>query len=53
MVPLLLALVLVAVLFGVGVAYNALIWVAIIALVLWIVGFFARPAGGTGRWYYW
>lgn len=53
MVPLVVALLLVLLLFGAGAAYNALLWVAIIALALWVVGFFARPAGRSGRWYYW
>jgi hypothetical protein len=51
MVALLLFLLLVAILFGAGAAFHALWWVAIIALVLWAVGFLARPAGG--RWYRW
>jgi hypothetical protein len=44
-------LVLIAILFGLGAVVNALWWVAIIALVLWLVGFAFRPGGG--RWYYW
>lgn len=52
MVPLLLFLVVVIVLFGVGAALHALWWIAIVALVLWLVGFAVRP-GGRGRWYYW
>ena len=51
MAALLLFLVLVALLLGAGVAYNMLLWIGLIALVLWIVGFAYRPAGG--RWYYW
>lgn len=39
------------VLFGAGAAVNALWWAAIIALAIWIAGFFARPTGG--RWYRW
>jgi len=46
-----LALLLIAVLFGVGVAVKALLWVAIVLLVLWALGFAFRPAGR--RWYYW
>ena len=50
-VPLLLFLILIAILFGAGVALHALWWIAVIALVLWVIGFVARPSGG--RWYYW
>jgi hypothetical protein len=46
-----LALLLIAVLFGGGVAVKALLWVAIALLVLWALGFAFRPAGR--RWYYW
>jgi hypothetical protein len=48
---LVLALLLVAILFGLGFVVKALFWVALILAVLWIIGFFVRPAGG--RWYYW
>lgn len=51
MFALLLFLILVAILFGVGVALHVLWWVAIIALVIWLLGFLAHPGGG--RWYYW
>jgi hypothetical protein len=51
MAALLLFLVVVALLFGAGVALHMLWWVALIALVVWFVGFLARPSGG--RWYYW
>ncbi|MEU2950700.1 hydrophobic protein, partial [Streptomyces xanthochromogenes] len=27
--------------------------IAIIVLVVWLVGFVARPKGGSGRWYRW
>lgn len=51
MIPLLLFLVLVALLFGLGAAIH-LVWiVALVALVLWMVGFLFRPKGG--RWFYW
>jgi hypothetical protein len=50
-VALLLFLVLVAILFGAGLAVHLLWWIAIIALAIWVVGFLARPSGG--RWYYW
>ncbi|MGA9114548.1 MAG: DUF5670 family protein [Candidatus Dormiibacterota bacterium] len=51
MLALLLFLLLVLVLFGVGTAAHLLWWIAIILLVVWAVGFLARPRGG--RWYYW
>lgn len=50
-VALLLFLILIAILFGAGVALHALWWIALIALVIWVVGFVARPSGG--RWYRW
>lgn len=51
MVPLILLLILIAILFGAGAAVHLLWWIAIIALIIWVVGFFARPSGG--RWYRW
>jgi hypothetical protein len=48
---LLVFLLLVALLFGFGVAVHALWWIAVIALVVWLIGFAFRPSGG--RWYYW
>jgi len=51
MVPMLVFLLLVAVLFGAGSATHLLWWIAVIALAVWVVGFFARPTGG--RWYRW
>ena len=51
MVALLLFLLLVAILFGLGAALHVLWIIAIIALLLWLVGFLFRP--GRGRWYYW
>ena len=40
MLLLLLALLVVLVLFGVGFALHVLWWVAIVALILWLIGFF-------------
>lgn len=51
MLALILFLILVAILFGAGVALHALWWIAIIAAVIWLIGFLFRPRGG--RWYYW
>jgi hypothetical protein len=51
MAALLLALLVVALLFGFGFALNVLWFVAIVALVLWIIGFVVSRDGS--RWYYW
>ena len=49
---LVLAVLLLALLLGgLGFALHALWWIALIVLVLWIVGFFAR--GPEARWYRW
>jgi hypothetical protein len=50
-VAIILALLLIAILFGAGAALHALWWVAVIALALFLVGFAARGSGR--RWYYW
>jgi hypothetical protein len=42
MLLMLLLLLIVLVLFGAGFALHLLWWVAIVALVLWVIGFFAR-----------
>jgi hypothetical protein len=47
----LLALLVVALLFGLGFAVKVLWFVAVLALALWIIGFFA--AGAERRWYHW
>ena len=39
------------VLFGAGIALHVLWYIALIALVFWLIGLFIRPRGG--RWYYW
>lgn len=36
---------------GVGFAVHALWIVAVIVLIVWIIGFFAKS--GSGRWYRW
>ena len=51
--PLLLVLLLALILGGVGFAVHVLWWVAIVVLVLWVVGFFARSGSSGGRWYRW
>ena len=54
MLAIVVALILVAILFGAGFAVHVLWWIAIIALVLWLLGFLMRGSGGGGRrWYYW
>lgn len=53
MVPLLLVILLVLLLFGAGFAVKVLWWVAVAVLILWLVGFVARPKSGNGRWYRW
>ena len=47
----LLALLLVALLFGLGFAVKVLWLVAIVALALWLIGFVA--SGAESRWYHW
>ncbi len=47
----LLVLMLVAILFGLGLVVNALLWVALIVALLWVIGFFAH--GASARWYRW
>ena len=53
--PLLIVLLLALVLFGAGFAVSVLWWVAVVVLVLWLLGFLARPGAGSsrGRWYRW
>jgi hypothetical protein len=53
MVPLLLVLLLALILFAAGFALKILWWIAIVVLVLWLIGFVARPKRGSGRWYRW
>ncbi|MFJ7270450.1 hydrophobic protein [Streptomyces sp. NPDC099050] len=52
-VPLLLVLLLTLLLFGAGFALKALWWIAVIVLVVRLIGFVARPKGGSARWYRW
>ena len=47
----LLVLILIAILLGVGFVAKALLWVALVLFVLWLVGWLAHPA--DRRWYYW
>ena len=54
---LLLVLLLALILGGLGFAVHVLWWIALIVLIIWIVGFFARGSGVGGgrraRWYRW
>jgi hypothetical protein len=46
-------LLLILLLGGIGIAVaKFLLWIALILLVLWIIGFFVRGAEGA-RWYRW
>ena len=49
----LVILLLILILGGVGIAFaKLLLWVALIMLAVWIVGFFVRGVEGA-RWYRW
>ena len=52
MLSLVLVLALVVIFLGVELATYALVWVAMIALAVWLVGFRLHLGGGH-RWYYW
>jgi hypothetical protein len=53
----LLALLVILILFGLGFTLHVLWWIALIALVLWLLGFLLRVGKSAGsrrrRWYYW
>ncbi|HYK28134.1 MAG TPA: hydrophobic protein [Streptosporangiaceae bacterium] len=53
----LLALLVVLILFGLGFALHMLWWIAIIALIIWLLGFLMRAGEGVAsrrrRWYRW
>jgi len=56
MVVLLVVLLIVLLLGGFGFAVHALWWIALIALLVWLVGFIVRSTDGSGaraRWYRW
>jgi hypothetical protein len=52
MALMLLALLLVALFFGLGFVVKWLFYVALVLALLWIIGFFFRGATGS-RWYRW
>lgn len=53
MAILLIALLVVLLLGGLGFALHVLWWLALIALVVWLLGFVFRVGSGSRRWYYW
>jgi membrane protein YdbS with pleckstrin-like domain len=56
MVVILVALLIVLLLGGLGFAIHVLWWIALAALILWLLGFIVRAgesASGRGRWYRW
>jgi hypothetical protein len=54
MAVLLIALLVVLILGGLGFAVHVLWWLALIALVLWLLGFVFRSSGTSRRsWYRW
>jgi lysylphosphatidylglycerol synthetase-like protein (DUF2156 family) len=58
MAVVLLALLIILILFGLGFALHVLWWIALIALVLWLLGFVLRVGESVGRsrrrrWYRW
>ena len=57
MVAAILLLLIIAILFGVGAAAaHFMIWLAVVPLVLWIIGWVVGAGAASGarrRWYYW
>jgi len=56
MALLLIVLLVILLLGGFGFAVHALWWIALIALIVWLVGFVVRgtdSAGTRSRWYRW
>ncbi|MEW1866312.1 hydrophobic protein [Streptomyces sp. NBC_00669] len=56
MAPLLIVLLLALILIGAGFAVKLLLWIGIVVLVLWALGFLLRSTGSggnRGRWYRW
>ena len=54
----LIALMVVLILGGLGFALHVLWWIALVALVIWLLGFALRVGESVGRrprrrWYYW
>jgi hypothetical protein len=56
MAIILVALLIILLIGGLGFAVHVLWWIALAALVLWLLGFIVRGGGGRGgrgRWYRW
>lgn len=53
MLIILLVLLLALILGGLGFAIHVLWWIALAVLVIWLLGFLFRSAGGGSRWYRW
>ena len=58
MAVILVALLVILILFGLGFAIHVLLWLALAALVLWVLGFFLRVGETIAkprrrRWYNW
>jgi hypothetical protein len=57
MFALLVALIVVLILFGLGFTLHVLWWIAIVALILWLLGFLFRAGERSGsrrrRWFRW
>jgi hypothetical protein len=56
MAVILVALLIILLIGGLGFALHVLWWIALVALVLWLIGFFVRVgegASGRRRWYRW
>jgi hypothetical protein len=56
MVIAIIALIVILALLGLGFAVKALLWLGLVLLVIWVVGWFMGVADGTDsrrRWYYW
>ena len=57
MAIILIALLVVLILGGLGFAIHVLWWLALAALIIWLVGFLLRVGESAGRrrhrWYYW
>jgi hypothetical protein len=48
--PMILFLIIIAVLFILGIAVHTLLWVGLVALVVWFVAAMLRPHGRGRRW---
>jgi hypothetical protein len=56
MAVILVALLIILIIGGIGFAIHILWWVALAALIVWLLGFIVRTGertAGRGRWYRW